>query len=493
MIKYKGKILTDEQESHINTIIKTKNDYDIQAPPGSGKTFLLLSLARKMPGQGLSISFNKILADEAAGKFCSSVVSKTGHALAYSSVGYKYNKRLNKLTGKHLSDIEDIGEWQPYNNPSNKGYLILNTIRKYCYSSDQFITKKHLPKLQILDDQNIEFMQEDLIEQSSKIFTKMSDINNDLPITHDVYLKLWALSKPIIKKDYIFFDEYQDSNPVIAEVIKSQDCQKIFVGDQFQQIYSWRGAINALQDKSLERLNITKSFRFGESIAAISNTIIKSYYPYDFSYLDFHGNDKVSSKVSYNPIKINCIICRTNKGVIANTINMLEQGYTVHILGGAQQLIYLINSIQQLKIKGYSNHPELFLFKSYLDLLEYANSPMGGDLKQILKLINTYTRDKLLQILQSTSNNANEADVTITTAHKAKGLEWSSVRLANDFKIPSEDGLPSNEETNILYVAASRALHQLDLSECRAAQEENFILAKDLNYEQYLIEKELKQ
>jgi len=105
-------------------------------------------------------------------------------------------------------------------------------------------------------------MQEDLIRQSAKIFGKMTDLNNDLPVTHDVYLKVWALTNPIIRKDYIFFDEYQDSNPVIAQIIKNQDCQKIFVGDQFQQIYSWRGAVNALQDKSLDMLYITKIFSF---------------------------------------------------------------------------------------------------------------------------------------------------------------------------------------------------------------------------------------
>lgn len=487
MIKYKGKILTAEQEHHILTILDG-NDYAIQAPPGSGKTFLLLALARKMSGYGLSISFNKALAIEASTKFCKAVTCKTGHALAYGAVGHKYKDRLRKLTGKHLADIENIGNWQLYNTPANKGYLILNTIRKYCYSSDRNITKSHLPKLTILQNTDIEAMQDDLVYHSKRIFRKMADINSDLPITHDVYLKIWALTNPIIKKDYIFFDEYQDSNPVIAQIIKNQDCQKIFVGDQFQQIYAWRGAVNALQDKSLKMLHITKSFRFGEEIADTANKIIINYYPHDFEYISFHGNDNVESKVSYEPKEPDCIICRTNKGVISETIQMLDKNYSVYILGGTQSLTYLINSIHQLKTQGYSNHPELFLFSSYTDLIEYAQSPMGGDLKPIIKLINTYTREKLLNILESTSNNADEADVTITTAHKAKGLEWSTVRLANDFKYPEDNSIPTTEETNILYVAASRALHQLDLSNCTACQPSIMQLAYNLNKEKFLIE-----
>ena len=491
MIKYKGKILTAEQEAHVDTITNSGQDFAIQAPPGSGKTFLLLALARKMSGYGLSISFNKILADEASKKFCTSVTAKTGHALAYGAVGYKYRSKLRKLTGKHLADNEDIGDWQLYNSPANKGYLILNTIRKYCYSSDNIVQKNHLPRLSILNDANLEVMQEDLIHYSKIIFDKMTDLENNLPITHDVYLKIWALTNPIIRKDYIFFDEYQDSNPVIANVIKNQDCQKIFVGDRFQQIYAWRGAINALQDNTLDMLHITKSFRFGDAIADVANKIVTNYYPYDFNYIPFYGNPEIESTVSYEAKTPICIICRTNKSVISETIDMLNNNYSVYILGGTQALTYLINSIHQLKIKGYSNHPDLFLFSNYTDLKEYANSPMGGDLKPVLKLIDTYSREKLLNILEATCQTPEEADVTITTCHKAKGLEWPTVRLANDFKVPSDDGIPTTEETNILYVAASRALHHLDLSICQAAHPIMLERARRLNEENYLVDKEV--
>jgi superfamily I DNA/RNA helicase len=491
VMKYKGKTLTAEQEAHVLKVLDG-NDYAVQAPPGSGKTFLLLAMARKLSGYGLSLSFNKLLAIEASKKFNSSVLCKTGHALAYGSVGYKYKKRLRKLTGKQLADTFDIGDWQLYNSPANKGYLILNTIRKYCYSADRKFSSYHLPKLTIMNDINIEEMKEDLVEHSAKVFKEMKNLSSDMPITHDVYLKIWALTNPVINKDYIFFDEYQDSNPVIADVIKKQSCQKIFVGDQFQQIYAWRGAVNALQDQQLNKLYITRSFRFGEAIADMSNQIIKSYYPYGFEYKDFHGNDDVESSIYYDPLNsVDCILCRTNKGVIAETIKALDNRLSVHILGGTQQLTYLINSIVQLKIKGYSNHPDLFLFTSFTDLKEYAESPMGGDLKPILKLLDIYGRDRLLNILESTTETPEEADITITTAHKSKGLEWSSVKLANDFKVPTDNFLPSNEETNILYVAASRALNKLDLSECQAAWKQYFNEAKRINYEQWQINQEL--
>jgi superfamily I DNA/RNA helicase len=488
MIKYKGKTLTAEQENHINTIIKG-NNFAIQAPPGSGKTFLLLALARKMKGYGLSVSFNKMLAIEASKKFTSSVQCKTGHALAYGAEGFKYRKRLKKITGKLLSDIEDIGDWQAFNSPANKGYLILNTIRKFCYSADKDITKYHVPQLTLLNNEYFEELQDDLVIQAQKVFNKMINVNSEIPINHDIYLKVWALTNPIIRKDYIFFDEYQDSNPVIADTIKRQSCQKIFVGDAFQQIYSWRGAVNALKDTSLDKLYITQSFRFGNAIAAMCNTIITSYYPYEFPYQAFYGNPDVESTVHYiGHAAPDCIICRTNKGVIQETIQMLADDYSVHILGGTQPLTYLINSIYQLKSRNFTNHPDLFLFKSFQELKEYAESDMGGDLKPVLKLLDTYGREKLLNILESTTDNSDEADVTITTAHKSKGLEWPTVRLANDFKFATEDAMPSSEETNILYVAASRALHNLDVSGCLACLPASLAQAKKNQYEQWQME-----
>lgn len=487
MMKYKFKTLTKEQEDHVLKIMNNSDDFAIQAPPGSGKTFLLLALARKMRGYGLSVSFNKALAVEASKKFIKSVDCRTGHSLAFGSVGYKYKKRLRKLSGKHLADCEDIGPWEMYNSPANKGYLILNTIRKFCYSADKKIEFKHLPKLTILNDGQYDLMREDLVHYAQIIMDKMFDLNSDLPITHDVYLKAWALTNPVISKDFIFFDEYQDANPVIAQVIKNQQCQKIFVGDRFQQIYAWRGAVNALSDNSLEMLHITKSFRFGEAIAAMANEIISAYYPYKFKYINFHGNDDIESEIIYSETIPDCIICRTNRGVIGQTIEMLDQDQNVYILGGTKPLTYLINSIVQLKNESYTNHPELFLFNNYEDLVDYADSPMGGDLKPVLKLLEDYGRNRLLNILESTTEDPEEAAVTITTAHKAKGLEWSTVRLANDFKYPKDTDVPTTEEANILYVAASRALHELDLSQCKACSAKNFALARKLNYDKYIL------
>ena len=41
-------------------------------------------------------------------------------------------------------------------------------------------------------------------------------------------------------------DEGQDMNPTILDIFNKQDINKIIVGDPNQQIYAFRGAVNAL-------------------------------------------------------------------------------------------------------------------------------------------------------------------------------------------------------------------------------------------------------
>ena len=55
-------------------------------------------------------------------------------------------------------------------------------------------------------------------------------------------------------------DEGQDMNPTILDIFNKQDINKIIVGDPNQQIYAFRGAVNALGTIHilLKHLNSTK-------------------------------------------------------------------------------------------------------------------------------------------------------------------------------------------------------------------------------------------
>jgi len=476
-MKLKGTTLTPEQTDAAKAIIEG-NNIKIIAPAGAGKSLTLLAGARKLKGYGLNISFNKALAISASKSFPKNCLCKTGHSLAFASVGRKYSKRLTKITGHSLANSFDIGSPGHLKSPANKGYHILETIRAFCYSNDNEISQSHVPIPKIaLTKQQYKQTIDNISYFANKVWSEMIKTSASIPITHDVYLKLFALSKPVLKKDFIFFDETQDANPVMLDIIQNQNAQLIFAGDPFQQIYSWRGAVNALGDSlDFEPYYISQSFRYGPAIADMANKIITSYSDPNLFHKPIKGNDKIKSEIhSFYQAPTDCIICRTNAGLINQLIRYQKDAkFKIHLIGGAQNLIRLINGIKALKEKKKAFHPDLMLFDTYNDLIEYTESPMGGDLKYLIKLIDSYGFGMLLKQLHMTTEDPSEANITLTTVHKAKGLEWPKVKLGNDFAYPNEDMLTiPQEEVNILYVAATRAINILDISGCDALKDKN--------------------
>jgi superfamily I DNA/RNA helicase len=61
------------------------------------------------------------------------------------------------------------------------------------------------------------------------------------------------------------------------------------------------------------------------------------------------------------------------------------------------------------------------------------------------------------------------ADYVISTVHRATGLQWKRVKVANDFRFKAVDGRLTldEDEMRLLYVAVTRAQHVLDISELR--------------------------
>lgn len=80
------------------------------------------------------------------------------------------------------------------------------------------------------------------------------------------------------------------------------------------------------------------------------------------------------------------------------------------------------------------------------------------------------TADEQREMFQRAKDFASgeAVDVTISTAHKSKGLEWSKVKIGDDFKGPKlneetgEVDMPSDEELRLGYVAVTRAKGEID-------------------------------
>ncbi|ENT9381094.1 ATP-binding domain-containing protein, partial [Escherichia coli] len=92
------------------------------------------------------------------------------------------------------------------------------------------------------------------------------------------------------------------------------------------------------------------------------------------------------------------------------------------------------------------------------------------EMNQSLRLLELcFPLPKKLELLrQYTVTNEQDADITVSTAHRSKGLEWPVVMLDEDFQDitdPLMTEAERHDETCLLYVAVTRALRTLVLNE----------------------------
>jgi superfamily I DNA/RNA helicase len=98
-----------------------------------------------------------------------------------------------------------------------------------------------------------------------------------------------------------------------------------------------------------------------------------------------------------------------------------------------------------------------------------VHDPQGDELALNVRLIEEYGVEAVVSALGRMPASEDEADVVVSTAHKAKGREWDTVKLADDFSRTDDEGEPqvmSKAEWRLLYVACTRAKRVLDVSQC---------------------------
>ncbi|NXB34408.1 FBH1 helicase, partial [Eulacestoma nigropectus] len=278
--------LTHEQQRILNHKIEPGQTVKIMAFAGTGKTSTLVKYAEKFPElKFLYVAFNKAVAEKGKSVFPRNVTCKTFHSLAFGSIGRHY-KDKGKLNFSKMSvfSISFLLQNRKGQSLFVRGKMVSQTLENFFSSSDEEICEEHTPlwfkntqgQMELVSPQEKEIN----VEEAKEIWHNMKKLNGDAEkrykMTCDGYLKLWQLSKPQLSGyDAIFVDEAQDCTPAIVDIVQSQKCGKILVGDPHQQIYTFRGAVNTLYSVPHTHVYyLTQSFRFGPEIAYVGATIL---------------------------------------------------------------------------------------------------------------------------------------------------------------------------------------------------------------------------
>jgi superfamily I DNA/RNA helicase len=481
---------TTQQQEQILEAIKQYKTIKINAFAGSGKTTILKLISQKYKNKKiLYLAFNSAIKNEASGLFPNNTFVKTTHGLAFSAIK-KYTKiDLNNLVNYRAIDIS-----KQFEITYNQAIGAIKIFDNFCNTTRKEIDTKDT---------------EHTI--AKKIFDMM--LISKMKPTHSFYLKYYylMLSSGQIQQfnyDIIMLDEAQDTNEVTLGIFEALDAKvKIFVGDQHQQIYSFRGSKNILNQIKVEKeLYLSCSFRFNNTIAKYANILLRNF-----------KNEKVTIDTIQNDKDNNIItsgyISRTNAqliSIISQRIKDRKPFVTIREPNEIFNLtIEVLHFLQENK-KQIKRNRFLKDFADEDELLEYAKEVEDYELKSALKIAKEYKNDifefkiyadKFYKAWANKQHNQFYKRIQeilfLTTAHTAKGLEWDSVTIADDFtdfaelivdfgcdslkQFQTEQSHLANQELldefNLFYVAITRAKKEL----IKDSENFHYLMAKDIN------------
>lgn len=469
---------TDEQ-SEAMRLSTLGTDLVVEALAGTGKTSTLVAMAGERPRASmLYIAFNRSIVDEASEKFPKNVECRTAHSLAMKALGRTYGRRLQGARVRsrdiaramRLQSFTARSEFGPrYVSEEFLGGLLMQTMRNFAKSGDDLPSEFHVPFPRAArEDPVMGVLYKQFAAQLKPVLVPtwldIQDPRGQLPWGRSdglgFVLKIWQMQAPTLPYDVIMFDEAQDANGVMRAIVDAQThAQRIWVGDTYQQINAWNGAINALAKVDVDnRAYLTKSFRFGPQIAEVANvplTELGCQRP-----LTGAGTQGRVEVTNWPDVRLS----RTNAAAVENALELLEQGYRPHIVGGADDVVRFCEGALALQEGRRTWHPELACFETWFEVMDYvARDELGGDLSALVKLVEAHGAQRILDVMANQPKEA-DADRILSTTHKAKGREWGSVQIAEDF--PPDPGDDNAEELRLVYVAATRAKEVLDISWC---------------------------
>lgn len=475
---------TDEQLA-IEGAFKENRFTTIQAKSGSGKTSTLYMLANGTEDKILYLAFNKSMAEEARRKMPDNVECRTLHSICYQQLDQSLRHKLTRPEGAYVNVAgtgNEIAKKFKINNLIDKngktlltramiGLMVKQTVGKFEFSDDAHLGRKHFPTVYLPDLKRKNINENKLITEvvtyAKQLWRERIDPKSETIMTHDTYVKLFELSGKDLGYDIIFGDEFQDVNPAFLSILRNAKAAKriVVVGDEFQSIYQFRGSQNMMKETSTYgvELPLTACFRFGPKVADVANMILEDKQPLAHPLVGKGFDTIVGSYVSdiVDYTKPYTIIFRKNLTLLMEAMDRIADGEDIIINVDTKDFISMVDSVNALRRGDIEKvkHETVLPYATWEEFVDCAES--DPDAKRLLNVVVSGKANTIAHTLR-THRNSPTAKVTLTTAHKSKGLEWDQVVVANDFpsnynKEREWVGL-EEAERNLLYVAHTRCI-----------------------------------
>lgn len=459
----------------------------IEAVAGSGKTTTLVEALKRTKHAAIFLAFNKSIAEELKRRVPRNVQARTFHSLCFKPVLEAVGaKDINADKIKQLTKLSlpmfDHGLYGAFVRrlvglARNDG---LGALRDA--SSEAFYA--------IVEQHDIQLEHEDAsIEKGIQYAQRILELSNESKEIDFDDLLYFAVLKGIKLPTFqwVFVDEAQDTNAIqraILRKILAPGGRLVAVGDPAQAIYGFRGADSNALDLISEafspclRLPLSVTYRCPTSVVEKA----KAYVPQieacegaPAGSVEDLGLKWLLTDLGSHDI----VVCRNTKPLLDLGYRLMQAKIPLRILGReiGEGLVSLIRKcdggtgfddfllalerwrereVQRAIAKGNDAKAEA------IDDKAGAVTVLSGGLPE-----NDRTTDALIRIIQSLFTDSNSR-VTLSTIHKAKGLESNTVWWLAPSLCPSrwaKKPWQQQQERNLCYVAITRAKERLVLIE----------------------------
>lgn len=480
---------TPEQQLIYDAARDTNENLIIQALAGAAKTSTLVGIAKRLYGRPiLSVAFNKRIADEMTARLPGHCVAKTLNSIGHTAWGQHIGKRLiieksktaDIIRGLHLSPSEQELLREVFSDVVN---LVAKAKLHGYVPEGRYDEALHLIDRENLQDvlSDLEYdpfawaLLDDILAQSIKLsYAGTVDFDDQLYMS-----TLFGAALPRFSLTMI--DEAQDLSPLnhqmIAHLVGNR--RIIAVGDHFQSIYGFRGAVadgmSMMKHRfKMREFTLSISFRCPKEVIKLARKrapLMKwSDTAAEGKVSDFTSSDP-SVKYQWGPniFPRSCaIICRNNAPIFSLGLKLLRAGRAVTVRGMdvSKRLTKILRELGDLAMP----REELLEHLARWRTVKLAEGKLSEE--------SIEDRYACLRVFAETTTNLGEAiahaerlfssegPIELLSGHKSKGLEWSSVFHLDPWRIPSpfsKQGEALEQELNLEYVITTRTKSELTL------------------------------
>ena len=529
--------LSNYQLAIIDFIKNGNGNLVVEASAGSGKTYTLMKCVEEIPGDKtiLLSAFNRDIAN---------VLKRKAKDLYNVNVSTLHGLGLQMLQRNFPNEelVLDEFKYKSYLNTNIKSLSSINTFNlskreyaRYMSNIEAFINFGRCYLCETVKD--LEFIEDrydiqpiaDEKEVALDILTYGKKNLTQIDYTDMIWLPCVRYCKPLgMQYDWIILDEAQDLSVCQREIVLK--CRKIntrmlFFGDSEQSLYSFASSDPESFKRLKELPNTTSlplsiSYRCAKNIVDFAQKIVPTIEA---------NNDGREGQIKYDvpldDIKDgDMVLCRNNAPLMQVYVDFIKKEKKCFIRGKDIGL-NLKNMVKRtgIEVLNKSLQEDGVFVRLYDTLFDMINEVVSKynvtyyDAVESAAVANRLDMIKALEILSDDINTATEliekindifsdrksGGISLSTIHKAKGLEADNVYIACKHLMPSSRAKKDweiRQEYNLMYVAYTRAKNILGFIDDK--EFENFIkktaetvgyLKKIENQVNYVLKKEKRK